>query len=945
MTSSDEKSYFGEASSKSSSFDAAKSAGWNIADENPFRYKEGVRAFRELYTGKRKKDRAAWADYFVSDGFLEGYQKWPFLELLWETVKKNQDVYPLSKEFITELMIAYGLKSLEDAEKAMHFRGIEYICEILRMGPKVTRFKGNDFAMMAGFRDYQVLLMLAASNWEDEEYLHLGRILEHYLSANLSDRPIRDANMYELSQRHPKSLKLITHFFTYEKLPSRAYLAAWNHLWLQNATVGKEKLFFGKLREIVLERVPELVHKPRVTYKQLLNDFYAYDRSSAYYSNKGETSLEQAQMDYFFARQDVMEALHDDIFVEEQVLHYWITKGSSAYLLKRLQAFYKHYSEAPFAKTVISKIEMMLGDRRIEFELQEDERTNVQDITFDLTSRACVRYYLNTAFPLAYGEQKILLSEYLDEQMPVSIKWNQIFCDTVKPMEYFFGEHTLTIIFHSQYIEYLWDQKPIVPSYPGRALLHLEDETLFWLLLPIAAASQEDYKDIYKELVCRLERLPVYQENISVIADGIAGKICRFEEYDMPLFTIYAEKGDDLYGCDIYGNAVLKLYEQTRNEKYLLPNGTHRFSSIKEAIAMGQRLLQERVSDALMNVVIEVLPDKILVEDLWGSSWTLAEKQVTKKVILELLKQYFEGMIKRLELAWKGGSLLFIRDGKQYACFYFNHTSQDWYALVALPEVYAVVDCKDVEYEPFLLGMLPNYLIHQNPNLIREQLVDIFAQTACGNPYPKMMMWSPQIYRFETRQRYRLAKHQFGLYPAKDTENQILDRFYIPNLPAFVYHTDLLGKESGKVAVEKDKAMVQRILSEYLGGRLKELVLSWQYDIDKFHYRHILLMKDEKKHLMIYLDDSVKGMDYLVADVSAYINAEENQYRKENFYGKAIPGYLIHTDMRRIRDYLDFLIPQMGYAIVNLGEFGEFSYCNGKAYQLIGEELTQKGLW
>ena len=187
----------------------------------------------------------------------------------------------------------------------------------------------------------------------------------------------------------------------------------------------------------------------------------------------------------------------------------------------------------------------------------------------------------------------------------------------------------------------------------------------------------------------------------------------------MPLFTIYAEKGDDLYGCDIYGNAVLKLYEQTRNEKYLLPNGTHRFSSIKEAIAMGQRLLQERVSDALMNVVIEVLPDKILVEDLWGSSWTLAEKQVTKKVILELLKQYFEGMIKRLELAWKGGSLLFIRDGKQYACFYFDHTSQDWYALVALPEVYAVVDCKDVEYEPFLLGMLPNYLIHQNPNLIR----------------------------------------------------------------------------------------------------------------------------------------------------------------------------------------------------------------------------------
>lgn len=945
MTSSDEKTYLGEASAKDARFDVVKSAKWNMADENPFRYKEGVRAFRELYTGKRRKDRAAWADYFLSDGFLEGYQKRPFLELLWETVKKNQDVYPIGKEFITELMIAYGLKNLEDAEKQIYFRGFEYICEILRMGPRVTRFKGNDFAMMEGFRDYQNLLMLSAGNWGDEEYLQLGHILDYYLSANLSDRPIRDASTYELSQRHPKSLKLITHFFAFEKLSPRAYLAAWNHLWLQNATVGKEKLFFGKLRETILKKAPELIEKPRFSYKQLLKDFYAYDRSSAYYSNKGETPLEQAQLDYFFTRQDVVKALHDDIFVEEQVLHYWITKGSSAYLLKRLRAFYEHYQEAPFAKMVISRIEMTLGDKRIEIELQEDERTNVQNITFDLACRACVRYYLNTAFPLAYGEQRILLSEYLDERMPVSIKWNQAFCNSIKPMEYSFGEHTLSVIFHPKYMEYLWDQKPIVPSYPGRELLNAEDETLFWLLLPIAAASQEDYKDIYTELSRRLKKLPIYQEDISVIADGIAGKICRFEEYDIPLFTIYAEKGEDLYGCDIYGNAVLKLYEQDRNDKYLLPNGTYRASDIEEAIEMGQQLLDERVSNSIMNIIIEVLPDKILVEDLWGTPSILTEKQVTRNTILSLLKQYFEGMIKRIELAWAGRSLLFIKDGKQYACFYFDHISQDWYALVALPEVYAVVDCKDVEYEPFLLGMLPNYLIHQNPNLIREQLVDIFAQTACANPYPKMMMWSPQIYRFETRQRYRLAKHQFGLYPLKDTENQILDRFYIPNLPAFVYHTDLSEKESGKVAVKKDKAMVQRMLSEYLGGRLKELVLSWQYDTDKFHYRHILLMQDEGKHLMIYLDDSIKGMDYLVANVSEYLNVEENQYRKESFDGKTIPEYLVHTDMRRIRDYLDFLIPQMGYATVNLGEFGEFSYCYGKAYQTICEELTQKGLW
>ncbi len=949
MISSDEKAHAGEAFSKNSNSSSARNWGWDMMEANPFQHKEGIRVFRELYTGKRRQDRTAWANYFVSDGFLEGYQKRPFWELVWEIIRKNQNIHPLNKEFITELMIAYGIQNLEDAEHMAYFRGMEYLSEIIKTGPKVTRFKGNDQVMMEGFKDYQELLNLAASDWGDEEILYLGNIMDRYLLSNLSDRPVRGAYSRELRERHPRSVKLITYFFVHETLPQRAYLSAWNHLWLQNATIGKEKLFYGSLREAVLAHVNA---KPRANYKDLLRDFYAYDRSSSYYTNAGKTAAEQMQMDYFFTQKGVMDALYDEIFVEEQVLHYWITKNSGLYLLKKLRDFYADHTDAPFARMVVQKIDLLLQDKKIEMDLEADEQSAYTKGVFDFHKRAYVRYYLNTAFHLAYGRQHdILLNEHLNERMPCAYLWNQNLCLSQgggwtpdQTLKLVLGEHMISIRFFPRHMEYRWDQKLTVPFIPGLELLKIEDDSHFWLLLPIAAAASEDYERLRAEIEKRMHALPVQEEDIPVISDCIAAKICHFEKYEVPLFTFYGEKEEQLFVCDVHGNGIVKLYEETRTVKILLPGGTYQTPDMETAIATGQRLIQELVTDSFQQVVIELLPDQVLVKDRWGSPSALHKKQITEKNILTLLDHYFAGELKRLELAWTGRSLVFIQDDKRYGCFYFDHRSQDWYAVVARPEVYAVVDCKDVEYEPFGFGMLENYLVHHNPYLIRDQLKEIFEQTACENPYPKQMLWSPQIYRFETRQRYRLAKHQFGGFPTEDTENQIMDRFYMPTLPTFLSYTDLEDKESPKVMVEKNKAMVQLMLSEYLAGRLKELILAWQYELEKFHYRYLILNKDEEKYRMIYLDDSMKGMDHLVADVSEYLDADEKKYRKDTFYGKTVPGYLVHRDLRRIRDSLDYLIPQMQYMTVNLGEFGEFAYHHGKDYEELYEELVQKEL-
>lgn len=78
--------------------------------------------------------------------------------------------------------------------------------------------------------------------------------------------------------------------------------------------------------------------------------------------------------------------------------------------------------------------------------------------------------------------------------------------------------------------------------------------------------------------------------------------------------------------------------------------------------------------------------------------------------------------------------------------------------------------------------------------------------------------------------------------------------------------------------------------------------------------------------MLYYQDERKEGVEYLVADVKEYMEAEGKKYRKTVFRGRTVPGYLVHGDLLKIRDSLDLLIPQMGLQMVHVGGFGEFSY-------------------
>lgn len=922
-----------------------KGFSWNFTEENPFESHSAVLAFRELYTGKRRKDRTAWMDYFVSDDFLEVWREEAFTSILLQIVEEHQESFPLNKEFLTELYLAYGIRCQNQQillENYGAFQGIEHLAEIVKKGPFITRFKGNDSAVAAGFRDYRSLLSLAADeNWDDEHMLRLGYIIDRYRLGNISDRPIKNEYQYELSQRHPKSLRLMNHFFAYTKLPEAAYRLLWNHLHLDTATNGKNKLFYGGMRDTVIARLPEVLEKPRVNYRELNKEYGHY----VYYKSHHKTddwtlekeALAEKEIDAFFAREDVQYALMDERYVEEQVLHYWINQKGNVYFTNCLEHYFRTHENAPYRERVLDVIANWKVSKRIEDAYMEDEDSQPTAGVFDLRKRPYVRYYLNTAFHMACGVRiSTMLDRYLMSRFPFSVKWAQKLTapdqggfSQAHPIEIHFGENTIRIFFHLRYLEYRWNDAPVGPLFPWENLKEIPDETAFWLLLPITAASFDDYPAVCEEVTKRLSALPLYEEDIPVIADCICGKVCRFEEdmeNGLPLFTLYRETAEQLYGCDIYKDGSVLLYEETPQGQRTLPNGQYQATDMDSAVRMAERLLWELTTSFSVTASVSRMPEQIWVRNQWNQPRVLEKEQVTREALQEFLETYFNGKLNRLELFWPFGSLVFLNQKGRYACLYFDKWKSSWYALVSMPEVYTEVQEKDVIHVPFGLGMLPNYLVHQNLNYMKGRLDKILDETSGAMAAPEPLIWAPQIYRFEAKLRYHLAKRLFGGYTAEQARNQLADRFYISVLPECISYTDLEGHTMEHLSTAGNKMAVQDALSRYLSGQLSRLTLSWQFSEERQGKRHIQLIQDQGRHQMLYLDEEKQELEYLVSNVNEYLNAEGKKYRKTTFLGNTVPGYLVHEDLIRIRDYLDLLIPQIQNPGPILGVFGEFSY-------------------
>ncbi len=348
---------------------------------------------------------------------------------------------------------------------------------------------------------------------------------------------------------------------------------------------------------------------------------------------------------------------------------------------------------------------------------------------------------------------------------------------------------------------------------------------------------------------------------------------------------------------------------------------------------------------------ITQLPTKVYVRQP-GQPETTIGWWLTVEMLNELIGQFLNGYISRLALSWGSRELVLLHnkgvlkpDSGTYACLFFDNKNTNWYALVSLPEVYAVVESQDVVFVPFGLGTLPNYMVHDNTKRIKEQLNKIVTMVANPHGSPAFMTWSPQCYRFETYPRYHIAKRLYGGYSAEQEPCRLNAKFYIPTAPNCLAYANCAQTQSNYAYKPCNKSEVQEALVAYMMGKLSLLILSWHFpennssDNGVIPDRHIILVQDQGCHQMLYLDKQY--LCYLVSDVSEYMKAEGNHYRKTVFNGQTVPAYLVHENLCRIRDYTDLLLAQIEKPNAILNLFGEFSY-QGEDYDAVMEEFFAK---
>ena len=265
----------------------AEDEGWTLTDNpkyaantNPYTDHRAIRDFLELYTGKQRKDQKKWLDYFTSDAFLDVAWDRRFTALLLERIIELEKEYPVNREFLIWLCVAYQFtvhravyRNPDGSERTefqfqiragahfqnctgTQFEGQDSVFEIATKGPAPRYPRGNEWAVSESFREYRRLLSMAEKDvWSEQETGEYSEIIGHYAAIYITDKCQQRGDMdYE---RHPAGLRLMTHFLRRDGLPEELYRIAWQRLNLETAVMGREKIFYGSMRELILERMPE----------------------------------------------------------------------------------------------------------------------------------------------------------------------------------------------------------------------------------------------------------------------------------------------------------------------------------------------------------------------------------------------------------------------------------------------------------------------------------------------------------------------------------------------------------------------------------------------------------------------------------------------------------------------------------------------------------------
>ncbi len=697
-------------------------------ESNSYADHEAIQGFLKLYTGKQRKDQKKWLDYFTSDAFLDVAWEPGFTELLLEQILRLEGECPVNREFLIWLCTAYqftvhravyqnpdgsGRTEFQfQVSAGARFDGQESVFEIATKGPVPKKPRGNEWAVSQSFSEYRRLVSMAEEDvWSEREIGEFSEIIGRYAAGYITDKCQQRGDMdYE---RHPAGLRLITHFFRREGLPEELYRITWRKLELETAVMGRAKLLYGSLREIILDRLPELAGQQRENYGKLREDFlkYAVGTCKLHGENAGADAEDIRKTDIFFAREDFQRALLDRRFVEEEMLHTWVNEDRCDYYLQRVITFYTEHEAAPCAGRVVGRAKEMLKLQKLADRLQKDRETGAGEGVVSLKRNPFFRHWLNTGFYQARDpESGRELSEYLNRELPYLPEWSRAFLETTegeifpKAVTCILGRDTLEVCFHLRYMEFMLNREPVYrPCLEWERVAEVEDMDTFFFCLPVTVTAYDHYSTVKEEIRKRLADTAAPEDGREVIAACLAGRVCSLPlpgeaglgmdwEEEEPLeirplppesllpFEVFAEDTEHLYGCEwIERSRVLRLFEQLPIGRQMLRGGQcDGVEDAGNAIALARQMLEETLVPPRIPVDLLVnLPDAVYsmpdfsalrgdrdipflwsrpVELLGGASVeernTEMPGPVTRERLEELLAGFASDRLERLELSW-----------------------------------------------------------------------------------------------------------------------------------------------------------------------------------------------------------------------------------------------------------------------------------------------------
>ena len=1037
--------------------------GWNISDQpepldegpNPYEDHEAIRIFLDLYTGKQRKNSKLWLDYFTSDAFLDVAWDRRFTALLLEHVTRLEAGYPVNREFLNWLCVAYQFNVLRsvyrnpDGSERVEFRfqidrgaqfdGQESIFEIATKGPAPKSPKGNELAVWYSFQEYRYLCAVAEDSfWSEREIGQFSQIIGCYAMIYITDKCQQRGDMdYE---RHPAGVRLMTRFLRREGLPEELYRIAWEKLDLKNAIMGRAKILYGSMRELVLECMPELDGKEKESFARLRTDFTAYAVST--HKRNGEnaqaTSEDIQSTDAFFAREDFKRALLDRRFVEEEMLHTWVDKARCDYYLNKVIQFYEEHETAPCARKVIDRAKEMLKYQALADRLLKDREMEVPKGEATMRSAPFFRHWINTSFYYAQDRASgQALAAYLMQELPYLPEWSREFLEYEegKSIRYVavtctVGEDELEVRFYLHYMEFFLNGEQVYrPCLPWERVAVLEDTDMFFFLLPITMEVYDQYERVKAEILHRLEDTAVPEDGRKLIAGCLADHVCRlplpntvkqahyfdedeeFIEVAEPItqdsdgdeesievaeplmqnsdedeeliraakpqqpesalpFEVFAENGDNLYVCVWFQQEqILALFQQTPYGRQAVKG--ERYDDLKDAasaVTLARQLLQEQLFPKGFPMdELKSMPDAVYTqwdytvvchdEDLrthWSIPRELLGEAVTAEIVETLLTQFQENRIQRLELSWKAAipigeeqgyesrrSLVFLKDHGKYACLYFDDFKAESYALLEKPELYG----KSVdrhELVPFLQGRMFNHVIHHNFSTIRKSLDVIFRQVSQPNKVKFMAggIWDYAVNVNHGRAKYNLDKQLLAGFPLEWAHNRPDVSFY------FSYSPDaaVIVNEQGGVEIlelgDENRFLLQRELARFFKQDLPRLRMTWGKELGR--RRHIVLLQENGRFLMAWIQEKEKKVRFHVADRRTYMDVEGKKYPKDTFQGRVTPAYLLH-DLIHLRNALDLLLANLenpGVVTDKIAEYAEEKPVKARPYEVLWTELV-----